>query len=107
MQKKCKRGLTLKGINNNVSEILVQTGFNEVFNIEKTDNKEEDCYNGILKLQEFFKDLGMPQNMADLGISKDELEDLSLRVSWNKTRVIEDVIPITYKEMREIYELMF
>ncbi|RIA75701.1 hypothetical protein EI71_01270 [Anaeroplasma bactoclasticum] len=79
----------------------------EVFNIEKTDNKEEDCYNGILKLQEFFKDLGMPQNMADLGVSKDELEDLSLRVSWNKTRVIEDVIPLTYKEMREIYELMF
>jgi len=35
MQKKCKRGLTLKGINNNVSEILVQTGFNEVFNIEE------------------------------------------------------------------------
>jgi alcohol dehydrogenase class IV len=49
----------------------------------------------------------MPQNLADLGVSKDELEDLSLRVSWNKTRVIEDVIPLTYKEMREIYELMF
>ena len=79
----------------------------EVFEVEPSMDKDKDCLLGIERLIEFFKNLNMPTKMADLGIEKDELEDLSLRVSWNKTRVIEDVIPLTYKEMREIYELMF
>ena len=79
----------------------------EVFDIKPSLDKEKDCLLGIEQLVEFFKYLNMPTKMRDLGIEKDELEDLSLRVSWNKTRVIEDVIPLTYKEMREIYELMF
>jgi alcohol dehydrogenase YqhD (iron-dependent ADH family) len=79
----------------------------EVFEVEPSMDKEKDCLLGIERLVEFFKNLNMPTKMADLGIDKSELEDLSLRVSWNKTRVIEDVIPLTYKEMREIYELMF
>lgn len=79
----------------------------QVFEVEPSMDKEKDCLLGIERLVEFFKNLNMPTKMADLGIDKSELEDLSLRVSWNKTRVIEDVIPLTYKEMREIYELMF
>lgn len=79
----------------------------EVFMVEKTNDKYLDAYNGILKLEEFFKALNMPTALNDLGISINELEDLSLAVSWNKTRVIEDVIPLTYKEMKEIYELMY
>lgn len=79
----------------------------EVFDIKPSLDKEKDCLLGIDKLVEFFKYLNMPTKMRDLGIDKSELEDLSLRVSWNKTRVIEDVISLTYKEMREIYELMF
>ena len=79
----------------------------EVFDVEETSNKEEDAYNGILKLEEFFKELGMPLKMKDLGIEKDALEHLALKVSFNKTRTIEDVIPLTYKEMKEIYELMY
>ena len=79
----------------------------EVFEVEPSIDKDADCLLGIERLVEFFKNLNMPTKMADLGIEKGELEDLSLRVSWNKTRVIEDVIPLTYKEMREIYELMF
>ena len=79
----------------------------EVFEVEPSKDKDKDCLLGIERLVEFFKYLNMPTKMRDLGIDKSELEDLSLRVSWNKTRVIEDVIPLTYKEMREIYELMF
>lgn len=79
----------------------------QVFEVEPSMDKEKDCLLGIERLVEFFKNLNMPTKMRDLGIDKSELEDLSLRVSWNKTRVIEDVIPLTYKEMREIYELMF
>ena len=79
----------------------------QVFEVEPSMDKEKDCLLGIERLVDFFKNLNMPTKMRDLGIEKDELEDLSLRVSWNKTRVIEDVIPLTYKEMREIYELMF
>ena len=79
----------------------------EVFEVEPSMDKDKDCLLGIERLVEFFKNLNMPTKMRDLGIEKEELEELSLRVSWNKTRVIEDVIPLTYKEMREIYELMF
>lgn len=79
----------------------------EVFDVTPTNDKENDCYLGILKLEEYFKKLGMPSKMADLGITLDELEDLSLKVSWNKTRTINDVIPLTYKEMKEIYKLMY
>lgn len=78
-----------------------------VFDIKETNNKEEDALNGILKLQEFFIKLGMPKNMNDLGIKEDELENLSLHVSWNKTRTINDIIPLRYEEMKEIYKLMY
>ena len=79
----------------------------EVFNIDASNNKEEDAYKGIIALENYFKSLGMPTKMSDLGIKKDMLEELSLQVSWNKTRTINDLIPLTYKEMKEIYELMF
>ena len=79
----------------------------EVFNIPKSNDKVHDAYMGIIALEDYFKALGMPNKMSDLGIEKDELLDLSQRVSWNKTRTINDVIPLTYKEMMEIYELMF
>ena len=49
----------------------------------------------------------MPLKMKELGISKDALEHLALKVSFNKTRTIEDVIPLRYKEFKEIYELMY
>lgn len=79
----------------------------EVFNVKPTGDKYKDAYLGIEKLEEFFKALNMPLKMSDIGIDKEELEELALKVSWNKTRTIDDVIPLTYKEMREIYELMF
>ena len=79
----------------------------DVFGINKTSDKYNDALNGILKLQEFFISIGMPKNMADLGIKEDELENLTLHVSWNKTRTIEDLIPLRYDEMKEIYKLMY
>lgn len=78
----------------------------EVFNIKETNDKYNDAYSGILKLIEFFKMLNMPTSLKDFGINKDEIEELSLMVSWNKTRVIKDIIDLTYKEMKEIYMLM-
>ena len=79
----------------------------EVFMIPKTNDPYKDAYDGILKLEDFFKALNMPTRLNDLGIKLEELEELSLAVSWNKTRVIEDVIPLTYNEMKDIYKLMY
>ena len=78
----------------------------EVFNVIPSNDKYMDAYLGITKLEDFFRKLNMPLKLKDLGIKESEIEELSLMVSWNKTRVINDIIDLKYEEMKDIFKLM-
>ena len=79
----------------------------ELFDVEKTSDLAHDAYLGIIKMEEFFKSLGMPTRLEEVGINVSELERLALTLSNNKTKVINDLIPLGYEEMKSIFALMF
>lgn len=79
----------------------------EVFGIDETEHKEIDAYNGIIKMRYFFKQLGMPLSLNDLGIDKSNLEEMTLKLTSNKTKLVDDVIEIDYDVAKKIFELMW
>jgi len=79
----------------------------ELFDVEKTSNLEEDAYLGIIKMEEYFKKLGMPTRMEDLNIPCSELERFTNKLSKNKTSVINDVVSLEHDDMKEIFKLMY
>ena len=78
--------------------------FKNVFFAEgKTD--EEIILSGIEKMQEFFKEIGMPTSLLDFNIGKEKVEELALHCSKNKTTFVKSYIPLGYEEMKEIFTL--
>ncbi len=79
----------------------------ELFNVEKTVNVEVDAYLGIIKMEEFFKELGMPIRLEDVNIDISNLEPFALALTKNKTVIIRDVVDIDYEVAKAIFSLMF
>lgn len=79
----------------------------ELFGVEKSNDIAKDAYLGILKMEEFFKELNMPTRLEDVGITIDDLERLSLALTKNKTTTISDVVDIDYEVAKAIFSLMF
>lgn len=82
---------------------FIQLG-EKVFNIDQKDNK--DGQKTILEMEKFFKEINMPVNIHQLGISptKEEIEELALKCSHNKTRTIGTYIKLNYDDMVKIYK---
>ncbi len=74
--------------------------------IPDSGDDEKDALAGILKLKKFFASLDMPVSLGDLGIDESEIPGLALLCSRNRTRVLEDVVPIGCDEMESIFRLM-
>ena len=79
----------------------------EVFDVVKTDDMVLDAYDGILKLEEFFRLLNMPLTLNEVGIDKGNLERFALELTKNKTIVIKDVVDIDFEAALSIFNLMF
>lgn len=79
----------------------------DLFDVEKTSDIAGDAYKGIIKMEEFFRFLGMPTRLEDVGINQLELERFSLALTKNKTVVIKDVLDIDYEVAKAIFSLMF
>ena len=79
----------------------------DLFDVEKTENMEKDAYIGILLLEDYFKRLGMPTRLEEVGIDASELERFALALTKNKTSVIKDVVDIDYEAAKAIFSLMF
>lgn len=78
----------------------------ELFNLNNKD-KYLNAYNGIKKLKEYFKDIGMPLTYKDLNINPD-IDKLVKLVSRNGTRVIvHHKKPMDEEVMRIIFENCF
>ena len=79
----------------------------ELFDVEKTDNLENDAYLGIIKMEEFFVSLDMPTRLEDVGINSSDIERFALKLTNNKTTIIKDVVDIDYEIALGIFSLMF
>lgn len=89
-----------------VTPLLARLAY-ELFDVEKTKNMARDAYAGIIKMEEFFKELDMPIRLEEVGINQDKLEPFSLAISKNKTIVIKDIVDIDYEAAKAIFSLMF
>ena len=79
----------------------------ELFGVEKTLDIANDAYLGILKMEEFFKELDMPIRLEEVGINIEDLERFALALTKNKTVVIKDVVDIDYEVAKAVFSLMF
>ena len=78
----------------------------DVFNVIPTSDLEADAYLGILKMEEFFKKLGMPSCLEDLGMNHIELDAMVEHLTKTKPQIV-DVVSLDKNDIREIFKLMF
>ncbi len=76
-----------------------------VFRVISTDDYAA-AIEGIERLRAFFKSIGLPTTMAELGISDPDIPLLVERLHRNKGEVLGVYLPLTAKETSEIYQLM-
>ncbi|MDE6485111.1 MAG: iron-containing alcohol dehydrogenase [Duncaniella sp.] len=71
----------------------------------KEDDDQKAAMEGVMKLKTFFKSLGMPVTMDELGITEPDIDQLVERLHKNKGGVIGGYYPLTPTETRIIYQL--
>lgn len=76
-----------------------------VFRVISTDDYAA-AIEGIERLRAFFKSIGLPTTMAELGIADPDIPLLVERLHRNKGEVLGVYLPLTAKETTEIYQLM-
>ena len=77
----------------------------KVWNVEDSDD-EAAARKGIDKTVEFFRSIGMPTNIKELGVEVDDaaLEALSLDATMQDTVKLSRIRPLDAKEVKKIYE---
>jgi alcohol dehydrogenase YqhD (iron-dependent ADH family) len=79
-----------------------------VWNLDVDFEHPEDTVLKAIKLQEeYYKSIGMPTNIKELGVTEEDLEYLALRCSLNKTRIIDGYMPLRYEDMLNIYKMAY
>ena len=76
----------------------------EVMGVVKTGNDEQDIITGIQKMKEYFKWLGMPTTLRELGVKKESLEDLAWNAMFKGKRVLPDIVTVDKKLALKILE---
>lgn len=66
----------------------------EVMEIKPTDNKNKDIEDGIISLKNYFKEIGMPTSLKELGVKEESLEQLAWNAMFKGKRVLEDIITV-------------
>lgn len=81
----------------------------EVFNVEWTkENTMEAAYEGILKTEEYFKNMGMPISFKEFNISTDKIEEMLDRIAFNgQDKSIGGIVRLNRDDCRRIYEMAF
>lgn len=69
-------------------------------------NPEATALEGISALETFFKHIGMPTKISDLGINltDEQIKELAYKCSFNNTRTIGNVKKLTIEDMENIYK---
>lgn len=79
----------------------------EVMEIKETENVNEDIENAILKLQTYYKEIGMPTTLKELGIPKNSLHDLAVNTTFKGKRILHDIIDVGYDEALKVFEAAY
>lgn len=66
---------------------------------------EKTAKDGIKAMRAYFKQLGMPTTMSELGLKPEDYEDIINLTTKNGTATIKSYIPLGKEEIREIYKL--
>lgn len=72
--------------------------------IKKTANTDQDILLGINWFEGYFKEIGMPICLKELKIPEEALPQLACNVTFNRTRIIHDIIDIDESKALEIYK---
>ncbi len=76
----------------------------EVMGITKTNDPEADILAGIAKTKEYFKSIGMPTTLAELGVYEDSFEKLADNAMFHGKRVLKDIVTVDYDMALKIYK---
>lgn len=68
------------------------------------ENDELAAKKGIDEMSKYFEEIGMPTTLKEFGIEKGREDRLAELCTYNKSREIENYIPLGYKEVKEIFE---
>lgn len=77
----------------------------EVMNVSDNGSNDEIAYKGILALEEFYHQIGMPIRFSELEIYEDSFEEMAYNFTYKGKREIPDRIKIGYKEALDILKL--
>ena len=67
----------------------------------------DDVLKAIDMQEEFYKSIGMPITLKELGVKEEDLEVLAFNASRGKTRILDGYLPLSYKEMLDIYKMAY
>lgn len=71
------------------------------------EHKEETVLKTISMQEDFYRSIGMPTSLRELGVKEEDLETLALKCSRGKTRTLAGYKPLAYQDMLEIYNMSF
>lgn len=77
-----------------------------IFGVEDSGDKEADALEGVRRLRSFYRSIGMPLTLAELGITTPDIDDLVRRVHTNKGASFGAYFAITPEVSHRIYTLM-
>jgi len=77
-----------------------------VFDVEPNyENLEETALEGINRLQQFIKSIGLPTTLAELEVPTNEFERMAKSATSNDTKTVGEFLKMTSKDIIAIYEL--
>ena len=71
------------------------------------EHKEETVLKAIKMQEDFYKSIGMPVSLRELGVKKEDLETLALKCSRGKTRTLAGYKPLAYEDMVAIFNMAY
>ena len=77
-----------------------------VFGVEQDfHNPEQTILEGIRRLEDFFRRIGLPVTLADAGIPADRLEEMAEKATAGDTRKLGSFMPLGQEDVLAIYKL--
>lgn len=76
-----------------------------VFGVKETADEKADALEGVARLRNFFKSLGLPTNFKELGIENPDIDTLVEKFHQNKGEAPGGYLPLTRERSRAVYEL--
>lgn len=71
------------------------------------EHPEKTVEKAIDMQEEYYRSIGMPTNIKDLGVKEEDLEKLAYDCSRNKTRELIGYKPLAYDDILEIYKMAY